>query len=151
MLAALEAADPFAERLAQAGLGPVRRGVVRTLQVNVTRRCNLACHHCHVESGPKRTEAIGAAEHATNPREVTLATSSRDGQAEVAVIDTGPGFGDTDRVFEPFYSTKAEGLGIGLAISRSLVEANGGRLTAESTPGRGATFRVRFPALATRT
>ena len=43
------------------GLAPLRRGSVRTLQVNVTRRCNLACHHCHVESGPKRTEALSAA------------------------------------------------------------------------------------------
>lgn len=84
MLAALEAADPFAERLAQAGLGPVRRGVVRTLQVNVTRRCNLACHHCHVESGPKRTEAMGAAE-----AERVLALLGRNPQVEVLDLTGG--------------------------------------------------------------
>ncbi len=62
MLAARAATESFAERLAEEGLRPLRRGVVHTLQVNVTRRCNLACHHCHVESGPKRTEALGAAD-----------------------------------------------------------------------------------------
>lgn len=42
------------------GRGPLRRGVARTLQLNLTRRCNLACHHCHVESSPKRVEAMDA-------------------------------------------------------------------------------------------
>ena len=51
--------DPdFANHLAAAGFAPLRRGRVTTLQVNVGKRCNLACHHCHVESGPKRTEAM---------------------------------------------------------------------------------------------
>ena len=58
MLAARVATDVFADRLACEGLAPLRRGPVRTLQVNVTRRCNLACHHCHVESGPQRSEAL---------------------------------------------------------------------------------------------
>ncbi len=61
MLAARATTDAFAERLADEGLEPLQRGTVRTLQVNVTRRCNLACHHCHVESGPKRTEALSGA------------------------------------------------------------------------------------------
>jgi radical SAM/Cys-rich protein len=53
------AAD-FAGFLAERGLTPLRRGRTTTLQVNVTLRCNLACHHCHVESGPKRSEALDA-------------------------------------------------------------------------------------------
>ncbi len=48
----------FAAHLARGGHPPLRRGRVATLQVNITRRCNLACHHCHVESGPKRTESM---------------------------------------------------------------------------------------------
>jgi radical SAM/Cys-rich protein len=48
----------FADQLARAGLPPLARGPVRTLQLNVGLRCNLACHHCHVESGPKRREAM---------------------------------------------------------------------------------------------
>jgi len=53
--------EAFAAHLARVGLPALRRGTVRTLQVNLTRRCNLACHHCHVESGPKRTEAMDRA------------------------------------------------------------------------------------------
>jgi radical SAM/Cys-rich protein len=54
----LETAPEFAAVLASQGLGPLRRGRVTTLQVNVGRRCDLACHHCHVEAGPARTEAL---------------------------------------------------------------------------------------------
>jgi len=61
LLVVRKTTDAFAERLEAEGLPPLRRGTVRTLQVNVTRRCNLACHHCHVESGPKRTEALSRA------------------------------------------------------------------------------------------
>ena len=49
----------FERFLAARGLAPPRRQVVRTLQLNIGLRCNLACHHCHVESGPKRPEAMG--------------------------------------------------------------------------------------------
>jgi radical SAM/Cys-rich protein len=48
----------FTAHLQQQGLEPLRRGEVTTLQLNIGLRCNLACHHCHVESGPKRTEAL---------------------------------------------------------------------------------------------
>lgn len=51
----------FDDRLAAHGVGPLRRARVTTLQVNVGRLCNLACHHCHVEAGPKRTESLSAA------------------------------------------------------------------------------------------
>jgi radical SAM/Cys-rich protein len=49
----------FAGALAAAGLPPLRRGRTTTLQVNVGKRCDLACHHCHVAAGPKRREALG--------------------------------------------------------------------------------------------
>ncbi len=48
----------FENALGQRGFGRLRRGRVRTLQVNIGRRCDLACHHCHVEAGPKREEAL---------------------------------------------------------------------------------------------
>ena len=50
--------EPFAARIAAHGVSELRRDAVTTLQVNVGLRCNLACHHCHVESGPKRTEML---------------------------------------------------------------------------------------------
>jgi len=51
--------DAFAATLAGHGLGELRRGAVTTLQVNVGKLCNMACHHCHVEAGPLRTEIMG--------------------------------------------------------------------------------------------
>lgn len=63
---------------------------------------------------------------------------------ELGVRDTGKGIADDDidRLFQPFFTTKSEGLGMGLAISRTIVEAHGGRLEAENDRAGGATFRV---------
>ena len=72
------------------------------------------------------------------------------GLVEIAVSDTGHGIPPEkeDVLFQPFYTTKAEGLGIGLAISRTIVEAHGGHIRAENNPERGATFYVTLPAVA---
>src|SRR5439155_24444688 len=59
-VAMLESAD-FDLTLAHHGVGPLLRGKTTTLQVNVGKRCNQACHHCHVEAGPTRTEIMGEA------------------------------------------------------------------------------------------
>jgi PAS domain S-box-containing protein len=68
----------------------------------------------------------------------------------VQVADGGPGIpeGELERVFESFYSTKAEGLGIGLAICRKLIEAHGGALWASHNPGGGAVFQFTLPVRA---
>lgn len=65
----------------------------------------------------------------------------------IRVIDHGPGIAPDvrHRLFEPFYTTKPDGTGLGLFISRRTVEAHGGTLTVEDTPGGGATFVVRLP------
>jgi len=67
---------------------------------------------------------------------------------EVTVNDRGPGISEDNlqRVFDPFFTTKPNGLGMGLAISRSIIEAHGGRLWAENNPGGGATFHFTLPA-----
>jgi signal transduction histidine kinase len=73
----------------------------------------------------------------------------REGDALVVeVSDTGPGMDAETRahVFEPFYTTKANGTGLGLAIVRQAAEAHGGSVEVDSTPGQGATFRIRLPA-----
>jgi len=63
---------------------------------------------------------------------------------EIAVSDTGPGISDevADRLFQPFVTTKASGMGVGLSICRTIIEAHGGRLTVERNGAGGATFRL---------
>ncbi len=70
---------------------------------------------------------------------------------QVSVTDSGVGIAreDLGRIMEPLYSTKARGLGLGLAISRSIVDKHGGTLAVESEPGKGSTFTVRFPVALT--
>lgn len=69
------------------------------------------------------------------------------GEVEVRVIDTGPGLDPTvaARLFEPFVTTKPGGMGIGLSICRSIVDAHGGRLWASANPGGGADFHIVLP------
>ena len=70
-----------------------------------------------------------------------------DGQIEIAVKDTGPGLpvGKADQIFDAFFTTKPQGSGIGLAISKSIVESHGGRIWANGNGGRGATFHFTLP------
>jgi PAS domain S-box-containing protein len=80
-------------------------------------------------------------------RLVICAGRNGDREILVSVRDTGPGFpaGMVDQFFEPFFSTKAEGTGMGLAIARSLIEAHGGSLSGENCDDGGACFTVRLP------
>ena len=83
-------------------------------------------------------------------RQVTIETSTSErGVVEVVVRDKGPGIAADilERVFEPLYTTKANGLGMGLSISRSIVEAHGGRLWAESDGSGGAEFSFSLPTV----
>ena len=92
-------------------------------------------------------EAIRAAESPV--RIVRIRTSPlRPGGARVTVADSGPGVPQSDRarVFERFHSTKAAGMGIGLAICRSIVEAHGGRILVRNLKGAGAVFSFTVPA-----
>lgn len=74
----------------------------------------------------------------------TLSVSSkREGEeATILVTDSGPGLSNPHIIFQPFFTTKRTGMGMGLAISKTIVEAHGGRLIATSQPGAGATFAL---------
>ncbi|MFO1336783.1 MAG: ATP-binding protein [Burkholderiaceae bacterium] len=70
---------------------------------------------------------------------------AHDGQAFVQVADRGRGLADAAALFQPFYTTKPEGMGLGLAICRSVIESHGGRLWAEAREGGGTLFSFRLP------
>ncbi len=92
-------------------------------------------------------DAVGTAKELDGARrpEIRIATGTDlQGNVEIVVSDNGPGIeiGREARVFEEFHTTKPGGLGLGLSISRSIVEAHGGRLELVATPSRGAVLRV---------
>lgn len=92
-------------------------------------------------------EAMRDAGLASGSIVVTVRTSSSGDSAQLSVRDSGPGLEPETarRIFKPFFTTKAEGLGMGLAISRALVEAHGGELWAELDTEPGATFHLTLP------
>ena len=81
-------------------------------------------------------------------RRITLTTAARDGRVDLSVRDNGPGMADevAARAFEPFVTTKPDGLGMGLAICRGIAEAHGGSLSATRPPGGGLEVVLSLPA-----
>ena len=93
--------------------------------------------------------AMDAMQNARTDRRTLLLRTARDGAktVRVEVSDSGAGVseGDLGKIFQAFYTTKADGMGLGLAITRSIVEAHGGRLEARNNAGGGATFSFTLP------
>jgi C4-dicarboxylate-specific signal transduction histidine kinase len=89
------------------------------------------------------TNGMDAMIESSAPRELTIRSAKHgEGEVLVSVEDRGPGVseGIAEKIFEPFFSTKPEGIGMGLAICRSIVEAHDGRLWAAKSPAGGAVF-----------
>jgi len=80
---------------------------------------------------------------------VTVKTRPLDGNLEISVIDRGGGIepGQIENIFNPFFTTKPDGVGLGLAIVQKIVDEHGGKIAVESEPGRGSVFRVFLPAV----
>ena len=82
-------------------------------------------------------------------RELTIRTLPDGDMAAVEVSDTGPGISEeiAARLFQPFVTSKAGGMGIGLSISKRIIESHGGRMVASRNADGGATFRFTLPAI----
>ncbi|HZS35023.1 MAG TPA: ATP-binding protein [Methylomirabilota bacterium] len=94
-----------------------------------------------------------AREAMTTGGEIRVSTGPVPGRprwVRLVIADTGPGIAPRDlpHLFEPFYTTKASGTGLGLAVSYGIVQDHGGTIEVESSPGKGATFTLSFPAIA---
>src|SRR5216684_205626 len=91
-------------------------------------------------------EAMGSVNHGS--RKLLIGTGADEaGGVRISVQDSGPGLNSQifDRVFDPFYTTKADGMCMGLSICRSIIEAHDGRIWASAMPGPGSTFNVSLP------
>jgi signal transduction histidine kinase len=95
-------------------------------------------------------DAISEAE--AKEREVSVTTNLSGNSAEIRIGDTGPGIatGDLKNVFDPFFTTKSQGMGMGLAIVRTIVEAHHGQVSAENQSSGGALFTIRLPIARSR-
>lgn len=93
--------------------------------------------------------AIQAFQHSRRKhgeREITIFTGQENGMSYIRVADNGPGISleDQQRIFEPFYTTKEEGSGLGLALVRRMITEMGGHVDVSSSPERGTTFTIYF-------
>jgi C4-dicarboxylate-specific signal transduction histidine kinase len=121
------------------GLSPVHCDCVQLQQVVLNLILNAA--------KAMGSEAMGSVE--AEPRELLISTAEHHTGVLVAVRDSGPGMDPAHlvRAFEAFYTTKAHGVGMGLSICRSIIDAHGGRLWAEANERRGAIFQFTLPAV----
>jgi signal transduction histidine kinase len=96
--------------------------------------------------------ALQAMEDTSGPHRLTVRQDVMNSAAVIEIDDTGPGLAPEarQRLFEPFYTTKPRGTGLGLVVARSIVEEHGGSLEAlDSTTGVGARFRITLPLAST--
>ena len=137
------------EALTLALVGARQRGVRTSLELDHTLPPVLV-DHVQIQQVVLNLvrNAVEAMEHVER-RELTIGTRTIPelGMAEVIVADTGPGIAPelADRLFQPFVTTKATGMGLGLSICREIVEAHHGRLTTAPGPSGGSVFRVTLP------
>jgi two-component system sensor histidine kinase HydH len=91
---------------------------------------------------------LNAAQATPPGGEVTVKTRPVDGSVEISVIDRGKGIAadQLENIFNPFFTTKKDGVGLGLAIVSKIIDLHGGKISVESEPGKGAIFRIFLPA-----
>jgi signal transduction histidine kinase len=79
--------------------------------------------------------------------ELTIIAREKDGFLELEVADTGSGIPEEirDKIFDPLFTTRAKGIGLGLAVCKSIIERHQGNIEVESQLGKGTTFRIKLP------
>jgi signal transduction histidine kinase len=114
------------------GILPVRGDRIQLQQVLLNLIVNAADAMAHLDRSQRR---------------IVVRTVQNGDSAEIEIADNGPGIlaGKLNEVFEPFYTTKPHGMGMGLSIARTIIEAHGGRISAESRADQGALFRITLP------
>jgi signal transduction histidine kinase len=134
----------------------------QTQRKNITLDLDIASPLSNVEVDPGRMTQVltnildNALRHTPEGGRIVLSAKDVDDQVELAIQDSGPGLKpeDIDRIFDRFYRTDSSrqrdgdfpsGSGLGLAIARSIVQAHGGQLSAESEPGNGLKVMIRLP------
>ncbi|QNM96914.1 PAS domain-containing sensor histidine kinase [Chitinimonas koreensis] len=129
---------------------PLNRYYVRLVELRLADDVELSADRVMLEQvlfnlGKNAIEAMIDSE--PGDRELTLETRLREGWLDLVVADRGPGIdpADVDKLFRPFYTTKAEGMGMGLNICRTIVEHHQGRLWVEERAGGGSRFIVSLP------
>jgi signal transduction histidine kinase len=124
---------------------------------DVKLNCRLAPQELRINGDPVQVQqvvlnlimnSIDAVSQIENlPRKIEVETGPAGGCAEISIADSGPGIASDQlkAVFEPFFTTKAKGMGMGLSIARTIVEAHHGRILAENKVDGGARFLIRLP------
>ncbi len=153
-----------APQLQRVDLNEVVRGALKVLQVQldapggppITSELELAENLSTIHADPEllhravQNLVLNALDAMPAGGKLTLRTAQRDGPAGYALLevaDSGTGLTkeEVERLFTPYYTTKQHGTGLGLAIVQSVVSDHGGRISVESEPGRGSTFRIELP------
>jgi signal transduction histidine kinase len=114
------------------GVLPVRGDRIQLQQVFLNLVVNAADAMAHLDK---------------TQRKIVVRTARNGDSAEIEIADSGPGIlaGKLNEVFEPFYTTKPHGMGMGLSIARTIIEAHAGQISAENRAGQGALFRITLP------
>jgi two-component system sensor histidine kinase HydH len=147
----LDFARPLEPRRELADVTAVIDRAVSRAKVDVNRDYSTSLPRLAID--PELMEQVflnlvtNAAQASAPGDSVTIRTHEVDGQAEVSVIDQGCGIAPDkiETIFNPFVTTKQNGVGLGLAIVAKIVDGHGGKMSVESEPGKGSTFRVLLP------
>lgn len=147
--------DIIHESVALMGPEIERHQIAVDLALQATPACSVSVNRLEIQQvlvNLLKNACESIAESRTPEPRIRIHASSSDAMTQIAVEDNGAGLKeDLDRLFDPFYTTRPDGMGMGLAICRTIVEAHSGKIWAEANAGGGATFTFTVPKAEVRT